>query len=368
LLDDYIESLKKAQEPAQPAAAIVQIDTHPIEPPNELSTTPPAVASTLDPGLIANAGEAFLDSCKTNGVKPPTISKYRNVVNQVAKWAATDEISRKKDIRKVADFTVSDLDRYRASRKLAPITSSKELETLRQFWEFCTARDLCLKNIAAAIKGPKIVDQNDVVPYTPEEMQAIMGACRTFGRGQYERKRGLAAVLTLRHVSLRIGDIALLRKDRISQTKKGWRILVRTIKNNALVFLKIPNELVEALLALPPPRGSDANCPYFFWNGKSKPKSQISEVSETLAAIFRKSGVSDAGAHRYRHTVATELLGLGATFVQVADVLGNSAKIVEKHYAKWSVKRQEGIDDLIERVHADAWQSSSKKKAKKRAK
>lgn len=76
-----------------------------------------------------------------------------------------DEICREKKIRKMVDSKVTDLDWFHASRKLAKTTSLKELETLRAFWAFCTARDLCSRNIAALIKGPKIEDQNDVVPY-----------------------------------------------------------------------------------------------------------------------------------------------------------------------------------------------------------
>ena len=46
------------------------------------------------------------------------------------------------------------------------------------------------------------------------------------------------------------------------------------------------------------------------------------------------------------------MLGLGATFEEVADVLGNSAKVVEKPYAKWSRKRQERIWSLMEALHS----------------
>jgi site-specific recombinase XerD len=49
-------------------------------------------------------------------------------------------------------------------------------------------------------------------------------------------------------------------------------------------------------------------------------------AERTLSAVFKKSGVKDAHAHRYRHTLATRLLEQGATFEQVADILGNSRR------------------------------------------
>jgi site-specific recombinase XerD len=61
--------------------------------------------------------------------------------------------------------------------------------------------------------------------------------------------------------------------------------------------------------------------------------------------------VCSAHAHRFRHTLATELLGRGASLEDVADVLGNSPAIVKKHYGKWCQARQNRIDDLMERVY-----------------
>jgi integrase len=66
-----------------------------------------------------------------------------------------------------------------------------------------------------------------------------------------------------------------------------------------------------------------------------------------VAAVFKKSGVQNAHAHRFRHILATRLLEQGATFEQVADVLGNSPAIVRKHYGKWSKGRQDNIDRLM---------------------
>ncbi len=75
-------------------------------------------------------------------------------------------------------------------------------------------------------------------------------------------------------------------------------------------------------------------------------------AERSLAAVFRSSMVSRAHAHRFRHTLATELLGSGASFEEVADILGNSPDVVRKHYAKWSPARQSRIDDLMQRVHS----------------
>src|SRR5271163_1058462 len=85
--------------------------------------------------------------------------------------------------------------------------------------------------------------------------------------------------------------------------------------------------------------------------GTSSEKAMKAVVDRSLRCVFKASGVPRAHAHRFRHTLATELLGRGASFEEVADILGNSPEIVRKHYAKWSPARQARIDDLMARVH-----------------
>jgi predicted transcriptional regulator len=45
--------------------------------------------------------------------------------------------------------------------------------------------------------------------------------------------------------------------------------------------------------------------------------------------------------------LATRLLEQGATFEEVADILGNSPEVVRMHYGKWSKGRQANIDRLM---------------------
>ena len=76
----------------------------------------------------------------------------------------------------------------------------------------------------------------------------------------------------------------------------------------------------------------------------------VRAAERTLTAVFKASEVTHAHAHRFRHTLATELLEQGWTYEDVAEVLGNSAAIVRKHYAKWSKGRQSRITQMMETV------------------
>jgi integrase len=152
--------------------------------------------------------------------------------------------------------------------------------------------------------------------------------------------------LLLRYTALRIGDVALLAKDRI----RGSEIYLRTMKNGKVVKLPVPPELRAALEILPEPMGTIGESQYFFWSGNGTVRSMTRDATRTMAAVFKASGVTGAHAHRFRHTLATEILESGGTIEDAAEVLGNSPNVIKKHYLKWSPRRQERISALMDSI------------------
>jgi integrase len=270
-------------------------------------------------------------------LEPSTQRKYKNVMRQLQGHCQAA------GLHDVADVTVERLDAYRAARGIARITAQKELEILRQFFGFCRERSWTDDNPAKRIKSAKNIKPAEVVPYTPDELTRIISACDGIGKAPYERKRARAMVLLLNNTALRVSDVATLERDRV----RDGRILLRTKKTGDTVYLPVWADTQNALDALPSPRGAGNEPRYFFWNGVTSNRAVVGIASKTLAAVFKRSKVPNAHAHRFRHTLATRLLGMGATEQEVADILGNSPEIVRKHYAKWSQARQKRIDDLM---------------------
>ena len=141
----------------------------------------------------------------------------------------------------------------------------------------------------------------------------------------------------------------MLRKDQV----RDGTIMLFTGKTGGHVLLPIPAELQEALEALPLPFGAKSDTGYCFWNGRSRMKSLVNGAERLLQAVFKKSGVQDGHAHRFRHTLATELLAQGASEQDVADVLGITPTIVRKHYGKWSQARRNRIFEMMRRYQRE---------------
>ncbi len=58
--------------------------------------------------------------------------------------------------------------------------------------------------------------------------------------------------------------------------------------------------------------------------------------------------VSKATPHMFRHTLARDLLERGTPMEEIAELLGNSMRVVEKYYSKWDVRRQARLETRLQ--------------------
>jgi site-specific recombinase XerD len=300
--------------------------------------------------FLATKGVIQRDGTYQGDVEQSTYRKYATSLN------ALSSFSKERGAVHLDRVDVDVLEDFRRSRKIGSVTWRVERQTLVTFFSYCVRRKWIAFNPAKELPVVRGLKPNEVVPYTLTEEGKILMACELIGGGKYNRSgtryeqiRARAMVLLLRSTALRISDVATFPRDAVSWDANGqtWRIRLRTQKSGEPVFLPIPDALKLALDAVPLPRNAAQDCPYSFWNGVTSRRAVVGIAERTLAAVFKKSGVKGAHAHRFRHTLATRLLEQGATFEQVADILGNSPAVVRKHYGKWAKGRQDNIDRLM---------------------
>jgi len=202
---------------------------------------------------------------------------------------------------------VETMDRYTIRRAKSGWAWIKEVELLRQFFEFCRDREWTGKNPARSLKRPRMIEANHVVPYTKQEVIAIIAACDQMGRTSYERRRARAMTLLMRYAGLRISDVVTLSRDHI----RGTRLEKRAIKNHQTIRVELPSAVVEALEVLPHPKGAADDNRRFFSKDTANLRSLVKGAWRSMSAVFRQAGVKAAHPHRFRHTLASELLGKG---------------------------------------------------------
>jgi integrase len=277
---------------------------------------------------ITEALAAFVRECESRNLAVPTLRKYRFLKKDLAHFAERE------GHRLLAEFGPSEVRRYREGRAVGARTASKELERLRAFFRFCVENDWLPKNPAQGIKPPQ-VRTAPRLPFDEKEVQKIIAQAKT--------DRELAFVLTLRHTGLRIGDTSLLRIAQFSEN----RIHLYTTKAGTPVSILIPETLASLLKKLPPHGG------YFFLRGESLNVHTLTELwRRTIKRMCKKAEVTPDHPHRFRHTLAADLLMKGASVEDVAAILGNSPAIVIKHYSQWIRGRQDRLDNFLQKTWA----------------
>ncbi len=278
---------------------------------------------------IEEAAKRFVEDMKARELSEVTIKKFELLTGELKqrfpKWC-------------VDQFTPDDLGKFREGWWVGQTTARKKLERLRSLFKFCLERRWIESNPASALRPPKEISI-EKKPYDDNELEKIAWAIPLFPikgiYGENNRERIRAFVSVLRWTGLRIRDVVQLKRSAVDEEF----ITVRTHKNGKPVQLPVHPEMLEALSMM---KGYE----YFFWSGTGNPKSCVGDWQRTLRRLGVVAGVH-IHAHRWRHTFATQLLSKGVPVSEVAAILGNSPRIIEKHYSQWIQARQDSLNAAV---------------------
>jgi len=168
---------------------------------------------------------------------------------------------------------------------------------------------------------------------TTEQVEDVLGccdACTLIG------KRDQAILLLLVRLGLRAGEVAALTLDDID-----WRhghLLVRGTKSRRERKLPLPDEVGRAIVAYlreRPHRSHRAVFVRLSRRSRFEPL-KVWGVTDVAQRALAKAGLTmpRPGAHALRHTAATHMVRRGASFKEVADVLGHTSLQTTGIYAK----------------------------------
>jgi integrase/recombinase XerD len=279
---------------------------------------------------IAEATKQYLADAAARGLREPTLYKFKLLFRQM------EEFGKEKGLVFVSDFTVDRTREFRESWPNKNFAAQKKLESLRAFFRFCQDAGWIDSNPAKKLKAGK-TDPPQIIPFTDEEIEKILKACRKHPN-KLNRVRLRALILLMRYTGLRIRDAVTLSRDRIQDGK----LFLRTAKTGTHVYCPLPPVALKALAAIP------GNSSYYFWSGGSKPKSAVGDYQRALHKLFATAGVPGAHPHKFRHTFATTLLGKGVSVETVARLLGHkNPQITIKHYDHWIRGRQEELEKAV---------------------
>ncbi len=319
------------------------------------------IAGTVQPEVrsgvpVREACDAFLADAEAQRLSDASLKKYRVLLINPRKPENHEKHSPSllyfctgAGIEFTNQITLTELSRFRSEWKDAALAGGKKLERLNAFGRFLFERSWWKENFAAKLKRPKVTDP-PTMPYTHDEVSALLAACSQFtdwhGKADQDNVRRLRAlVLLLRYSGLRIGDAASCATDLLS----GNRLFLYTQKTRVPVYVPLPDFVVNAL----------NNCPrkserYWFWTGIGSKETLTGNWRRAFRRLCEIAGVQNGHPHRFRDTLAVELLLAGVLIERVSKLLGHSSvKITERHYSPWVQARQTQLESDV----AGSWRN-----------
>jgi integrase len=297
-----------------------------------LPKPPPAAEAPAEAEKVTleRATEMFVANLEGEGRASDTVRKYKLL------FKALHEFAEPRGVAHVADLDYEQLIAFRKGwTQQGPNTRNKQLDRLKAFFASCHEAGFIVKNPAKRIKiGVAETVMPD--PFTPKEQAHILA------KPCVARIRCLVHVLF--HSALRISDACMLKPDDFD----GTRIRRVNRKNRRTVLIPVPPSLKAELDRLP------LNGGHYFLIGESLNVPTQTDAWRTILNEMFKKEVPGFHAHRFRHTAAVNWLTANPplTIEEVAGLLGNSVKVVEKHYATWCGARQQAVEDKLARTWA----------------
>ncbi len=290
---------------------------------------------------VKEAIDKHLADAQGRNLKPESLKNIRSVIE--GRFFAFCKSKGYARLRQLDVDAVREFRNELSAHYGSPVSAQKRFEYVRAFVRFCHQSEWMPTNPALVVK-PLRVEQRDVETFDQDEIERMLQSADTFtARGKFgagNRRRIRAMILLLRYSGLRISDASMIARDRLQDDK----LSLRTIKTGSLVWCPLPKHVVAALEA-----SASDNPKFFFWNGRGRPTSTVKIWECTFQRVFELANIPDEKAfiHNFRHTFATDLLARGVPMEDVALLLGNSVRIVEKHYSHLAKDRRDRLEQRV---------------------
>lgn len=283
--------------------------------------------------------EAYMgQQIKIDKLRESTAERYKLTLREFESFLAEQKISLLQDINKplVESFKVWRVERIK-KRKYSRGATGLALDAaiLHRVFAFALENEMVLKNPVRMEGRPGENPQHGAEPFTSKDLSRLRDHAGD----------DLLAFLLLRWTGLRGGDaVTLIWKEVHFDRREIERV---TQKRRKKVILPLHVELLFALEAERDKRNPQPTDRVLLNPSTGNPLSRP-RLYERMLALGRRAGVPTAHPHRFRDTLAVDMLTRGASPYDVAKMLGDTIETVEKHYTPFVRELRERVRTILE--------------------
>lgn len=260
-----------------------------------------AIHDNTNMGLVRK----FIATKKLEGKSERTLRRYQPELEKLVYFLD-------KKLYEVSSYDLRlYLSLYKEQRKISNRTLENMRKTISTFFGWLHDEGLIGQNPARAVKQIKY---NKVVrkPFTPVEREKIKSACCCL--------RDLALIEFLYASGLRVSEVVSLNRNSIDFVTREGTVIGKGGKERRFYLSEVCAEYLRQYL-----NSRVDDTPALFAGVKAPYKRLTKEGIEYIVkTLGKKAGVSNVHPHRFRRTLATDLVRKGVPIQDVAQILGHS--------------------------------------------
>lgn len=260
-----------------------------------------AIHDNTNMGLVRK----FIATKKLEGKSERTLRRYQPELEKLVYFLD-------KKLYEVSSYDLRlYLSLYKEQRKISNRTLENMRKTISTFFGWLHDEGLIGQNPARAVKQIKY-DKIVRKPFTPVEREKIKSAC--------SQLRDLALSEFLYASGLRVSEVVSLDRTSIDFVTREATVIGKGGKERRFYLSEVCAEYLRQYLN----SRCDDNAALFV--GTKSPYRRLTKegVEYIVKDLGQKAGVSNVHPHRFRRTLATDLVRKGVPIQDVAQILGHS--------------------------------------------
>ena len=245
--------------------------------------------------------ELFLDSKRIEGCSTKTIVHYRYILNRMSEFV-------KVPLHSITVFHLRSYLKNEKDRGISDRTIDGYRDVFRSFFGWSHTEGFIDKNPTANLNKIKFT-KKVLIPFSDVEIEKMKMVCKN------ERDR--AIIYFLLATGCRISETCSVNIEDLDFHNLECTVLGKGNKERTVYFDDVTSMIIQKYIK----SRTDSNDALFI--GKGSARLQPGGVRTMLNKIGEKAEVEHVHPHRFRRTLATNLISRGMTVQEVAKILGH---------------------------------------------
>jgi integrase len=305
---------------------------------------------------IGEATEKYLEEHRKIKSAPLTIAGYVERCNALKKFSLA------RGIHWLDQWTSHDVRAMHASWENGPLTRSRKLGWLRTFFNYAASQEWIGINPTDKVVRRGIRPAAETVthvqksPFTDAEIRRIIDACFRLpliewnngaGTGSWSGQDIADFITVLMCTGLRISDVVRFDISRLN----GNQVFLRQHKTKKPLFTWVTDGVRDMMLSRARAHGPKIFQQFSLSTDSTKVMTTVwrNKINKAFALAHAEAPfASRPTPHRFRHTFVRILLQQGVPLSIVAELAGDTEKVILLHYAEWCQERQELLTQTMQ--------------------